>query len=198
MLYERKTVKKMEEKLIKLFDECKLELQSIGINVENKEIFGEIDINLSKRKTKRYGCCKQEAPDKKTRYKIGKRIYYAKFQKHHIEISKWLMELNDNIIKNTIIHEIIHCIPNCNNHGKEFKKYSNIINENLGYNITRLGNKIEDYKASNLEFAEEKSKNYNYIIKCENCAQIYYRQRLSKNFFEKYRCGICKGKLKLK
>ena len=27
-------------------------------------------------------------------------------------------------IKNTIMHEIIHCFPYCNNHGSEFKKYA--------------------------------------------------------------------------
>ena len=27
------------------------------------------------------------------------------------------------------MHELIHCMPYCNNHGKEFKKYANIINE---------------------------------------------------------------------
>ena len=40
----------------------------------------------------------------------------------------------DIIIKNTIIHELIHCLPKCTNHGKEFKKYAKIINEKLGYN----------------------------------------------------------------
>lgn len=49
--------------------------------------------------------------------------------------------INDGIIKNTIMHELIHCIPFCNDHGIEFKKYANYINEKLGYNISRVGNK---------------------------------------------------------
>ena len=99
----------MEDKLYKLFDECVSELNKIGINLENNKV-GNIDIKLSKRSTKRYGCCKQEEPDKN--YKIIEKrgyrriIKYEKFNKHHIEISNWVMQLNDEIIKNTIELEI--------------------------------------------------------------------------------------------
>ena len=124
----------MEEKLKKLYNECKIELNNIGIDLSEENI-GQIDIKFAKRKTKRYGCCRQEEPDKKTAYRKNRKLYYKKFNKHHIEISKWLMGLNDEIIKNTIIHEIIHCLPDCNNHGKQFKMYAKLINEQLGYNI---------------------------------------------------------------
>ena len=97
-----------EQKLNRLYQQCLTELSTIGINIKNKEIIGNIDIKLTKRANKRYGCCKQENPDK--RYKtITKRghhkiIKYERFQNHHIEISSWVMQLNDNIIKNTIMH----------------------------------------------------------------------------------------------
>ena len=95
----------MEDKLQNLFNECKTELKSIGIDLENK-LVGTIAINISKRNCKRYGCCKQECPDEATKYieKIGRKRYvkYAIFKKHTIEISKWVMDLNDDIIKNTI------------------------------------------------------------------------------------------------
>ena len=184
----------MKEKLNKLFKESISELKSIGIDIDNKEKIGIIDIDFSKRKTKRYGCCKQENPDLKSAYRIKRKIYYKKFNNHHIEISKWLMELNDEIIKNTIIHELIHCLPDCNNHGVEFKKMAKLINEKLGYNITRLGNKKEDYIKSNaLEKFDDEIKN-NYKIICEKCNQTYYRQRLARNFTKKYLCGICRGR----
>ncbi|HIT71224.1 MAG TPA: SprT-like domain-containing protein [Candidatus Scatovivens faecipullorum] len=186
----------MQEKLYKLFKECKSELKSIGINIENKTLIGDIDISISKRSKKRYACCKQEEPDESSKYVIKRKIYFSRYKKHHIEVSKWVLELKDEIIKNTIMHELIHCLPNCSNHGKEFKNYANLINEKLDYNITRLGNKAKDYKLSNLEYFEENNKKYKYIIKCQNCNTIYYRQRLAKNFFKKYRCGICKGELK--
>lgn len=185
----------MEEKLQKLYEECLDELKSINIDLDENEI-GKIDISFAKRKTKRYGCCKQEEPDKKTAYRKRRIIYYRKYNKHHIEISKWLIDLNDEIIKNTIMHEIIHCFPDCNNHGKTFKMYAKIINQKLGYDISRLGNKEEDYKKSNLEYNQENTK-FKYKIVCEKCGLIYYRQRLFKNFEKKYRCGKCRGKLRI-
>lgn len=188
-----------EQKLSNLYNECIMELQSININLRNKEIVGNIDIKVTKRASKRYGCCKQEDPDeqyriiqKRGRYKIVK---YEKFQNHHIEISNWVMQLNDDIIKNTIIHELIHCIPFCNSHGKEFKRYANYINQKLGYHITTRGNIEEDYKASKLEYTE--GNNYKYKIMCRNCGQIIYRKRLNSNLIKMYRCGKCKGKLEL-
>ena len=187
----------MEERLQKIFEECILELKSIDVDLEDINI-GKIDISLAKRKCKRYGCCRQEEPDKNFREikKVGRRkiVKYNKFKIHHIEISKWVMELDEKIIKNTIIHELIHCIPYCNDHGKLFKKYADLINKKLGYNITRVGNRENDYKKSNIEYKEEIK--YKYKIICNKCGQTFLRQRIKRNFNTKYRCGICGGKFK--
>ena len=186
----------MEQKLNSLYSECVKELNGIGIDILNEEKIGKININLSKRKNNRYGCCKQENPDKQSRYIENHKIKYAKYNSHNIEISNWVMQLNNDIIKNTIIHELIHCIPFCNNHGKNFKQYAKYINEKLGYDISRLGNREEDYKKSNVEYNIEKRKD-RYKIKCEECGQVFFRQRIAKNFTRKYRCGKCNGKLKV-
>ena len=105
------------------------------------------------------------------------------------------MQLDESIIKNTIMHEIIHCMPYCNNHGEQFKKYAEFINNTLGYNINRVGNRQEDYKKSNIEY--NKKETYNYKIVCKKCGQAIYRKRLNKSFIRKYRCGICKGKFEV-
>ena len=190
----------MEEKLTKLYNECIKELKSIGINMEDSKKNGKITIKIAQRKAKRYGCCKQSKPVI-TCYHIEyknhrRRKVYDVFLKHDIEISKWVLDLNDDIIKNTIMHELIHCLPYCNNHGKEFKKYAEYINQKLGYKIQRLGNKEKDYENSNIKF-EDKEITYKYKIKCKNCGLIFYRQRLKKNFIRDYRCGKCKGKLEI-
>lgn len=183
------------EELVKIYRECIKELENIGLNFEDKEI----NIKLSNRLIKRYGCCKPELPDE--RYKKIKRkgfkfiIKYDNYKKYTIEVSNWVLDLNEDIIKNTIMHELIHCMPYCTNHGTEFRKYANIINDKLGYNISRLGNKKEDFEKSNKEYKEDND--YKYKIQCTQCGQIYYRQRLNKNFMKRYRCGICRGKLKL-
>ena len=149
-----------EIKLEKIYKECKQELKSIGIKIDDEEKVGKIEIGLSRRSKKRYGVCKQEEPDVKTKYveKKGKNLIvkYGKYKKNKIEISKWVMELNEDIIKNTVMHELIHCMPMCNNHGKEFKLYAEYINQKLGYNIKTTGNKKEDYEKSNKKYNEEK------------------------------------------
>lgn len=186
----------MEEELQKIYNKCKKELKEIGINIEKEQEIGKIEIGISKRSTKRYGVCKQEEPDLSTKYleKNGNKIFirYAKYKKHKIEISAWVMELNEEIIKNTIIHELIHCLPMCNNHGKVFKEYAKYINNQLGYDIKTTGNKKEDYKKSNKKYIEEKQ--YKYIIKCKDCGELYYRMRKPKNL-QRYRCSLCNGKL---
>ena len=90
-----------------------------------------------------------------------------------------MLELEDNIIKNTIIHELIHCIPYCNNHGSEFKKYAKLINNTYGYDISRVGDKKKDYEKSNIEYNE--GQNYNYRVVCKGCKQEFYRQRINKD-----------------
>ena len=186
----------MEQKLNKLYLECLSELNNIGIDILDEKQYGKINISISKRNNKRYGCCKQETPDPKSKVivRVGRRktIRFEKFNKHHIEISPWVMNLEEKTIKNTIMHELIHCIPFCNNHGTEFKKYASLINKNYGYDISRVGNKKKDFEKSNIEFNEEN--NYNYKIVCKDCNLEFYRQRLCRNFSRKYRCAKCGGK----
>ena len=190
----------MKQKLNKLYEECLKELNNIGINMFDEGSIGKIDIYISKRNNKRYGICIQEKPDETSRYiqknKYGTTIKYNKFYNHHIQISPWVMNLDNVVIKNTIIHELIHCIPNCNNHGKDFKKYAKYINNKLGYNISRVGNKKEDFLKSNLEYID--TEKYKYKIECQKCGQIIYRKRYNKYFTRKYRCGKCGGKFKVK
>ena len=189
----------MEEKLNKLYLECIKELNMVGIDILDEKYYGKIDISISKRNNKRYGCCRQEEPDKryKATIKRGRKkiIRYERFNKHHIEISKWVLELEDNIIKNTIIHELIHCIPYCNNHGIEFKKYAKLINNAYGYDISRVGDKKKDYEKSNIEYNE--GQKYNYRVVCKGCKQEFYRQRINKDFVKKYICGKCKSKFEV-
>lgn len=183
-------------KLLDLYDKALDELESIGVDFKNNPEIGSIELGISKRSKNRYGVCKQEEPDK--RYKsVTKRGYkriikYEKYMKHRILISDWVLDLNDDIIKNTIVHELIHCVPYCNDHGEVFKKYAKYINEKLGYDINRTGNKKEDYEKSNLNYSEESS--YNYKVVCNHCGQTFYRQRINMKKMNGYKCGICNGK----
>ena len=166
----------MQYKLLNLYKECVEELNSININVEKNRF---IDLKINTRSKKRYGCCKKVSKDR--------------FQ---IEVSEWVMDLNEDIIKNTIMHELIHCMPRCNNHGEIFKKYARVVNEKLGYNISRVGNKKNDYEKSNKEYTE-KQVNYKYKVICDGCNQTFFRQRMKRSFTRKFKCGKCGGKFKI-
>ena len=113
----------MKNKLLTLYNQCIKELNSIGINILDEKIFGKIDISISNRSSKNYGYCKQEEPNKKyisvRKYNHRRVIKYQKFNVHHIKINRWVLDLDDKIIKNTIMHELIHCIPYCNDHGEK-------------------------------------------------------------------------------
>ena len=162
-----------QEKLEELYKQCIEELKLINIEPQKNRT---IEIKINTRSKKRYGCCKK--------------ILKERFQ---IEISEWVMDLKEDIIKNTIMHELIHCMPRCNNHGEYFKNYASAINEKLGYNISRTGNKEQDFSISNLEYTE-KQINFNYKVVCESCNQTFFRQRVRKNLTRRYRCGKCGGK----
>ena len=75
-----------QERLNKLYKECINELKTTSIDVEKNRI---IELKINTRSKKRYGCCKKISKDK--------------FQ---IEVSEWVMDLNEDIIKNTIMHPI--------------------------------------------------------------------------------------------
>ena len=76
----------MEEKLEQLYKECLEELKKVGLDLENEKEYGKIDIKIAKRNAKRYGCCKQEAPDKSSEFWQNGKLQYGKFNIHHIEI----------------------------------------------------------------------------------------------------------------
>lgn len=183
--------------LDKEYNECLVLLNKIGFDISD---IGIITIKISSKNYKRYGCCRQEEPDVSTKYieKVGRKKYikYAIYKKHTIEISPWVFELSIDVLRNTLMHEIIHCMPYCNNHGKEFKKYAKYINDQLGYKIETKGNKEKDYLESNMIF-KEKSKN-NYQIICEKCGYFFNRIRINVDYEKRYRCGKCGGRLKVK
>ena len=175
--------------------ECHVAVGTVYNYFESKDI----SIGIAKRNNKSYGCCKAEIPDEKYKTVTKKGFKYIikfnNYKKYAIEISRWVLDLNEDIIKNTIIHELIHCLPYCNNHGKRFKEYANLLNSKLWYSISRTGNKKEDFKDSNLQYKEKEE--YKYKIHCKKCDKIFYRKRLQKNFIRKYRCSNCLGKLKI-
>lgn len=182
-------------KLETLYNECLDELNKIGINTKEYNICLEV----KKGRTKTYGMCVKSEPDKNSEYYEKGKKKYLKYNKHTIQISSWVLELKDSIIKNTIMHEIVHCLPGAGNHGIVFKKIAKVINMKLGYNISRLGNKEQDYLESGIVLNNnEEQEKYKYILECTKCHQEFKRKKFNVKQIHKYCCPFCGSKLKVK
>lgn len=77
-------------------------------------------------KAKYFGIC---------RHKVTNGIMY-----HTIGLNaNFVSQGTNKAIINTIYHELLHTLPNCNNHGKYWKMYANKVNRLFGLNVCRVG-----------------------------------------------------------
>lgn len=96
----------------------------------------------------------------------------------HIELAqKSVAEGVDvNFIKNIIMHELVHTMPNCWNHGPVFQNYAHIINRRLGYHVETTET-IENMMAAGVNPLVN-SKIAKYVLVCRKCGkEVAYRQR---------------------
>ena len=88
-------------------------------------------------------------------------------------------------LEECMIHELIHTIPGCNNHGTKFKR--------LAY---RIGCKYPQYKIETQTSGErfglpEYEPKYRYEIVCKHCGKSFYRCKKLKKPLTEYLCGNC-------
>ena len=101
----------------------------------------------------------------------------------------WLIKINLNMlneeeVKNTIIHEILHTYPDCQCHTGEWKRRANIVKRKLGYDITRTSSK-------ELDLSITKPK---YRIECTKCGKVYnyYKKCWWFDRLSECSCGKCR------
>lgn len=69
---------------------------------------------------------------------------YTEFD-YYIEISGHTLQNTEKSLRNTLIHELIHTVPDGMCHTGEWKKWAKYVSENTGYNIQRLdGDETEE------------------------------------------------------
>lgn len=93
-------------------------------------------------------------------------------------------------IKETIIHELIHTLRDCEYHRSEFKWYCDIIKRYLGYSC--FSGQHEDLKS--LEYLE----NFKHFLVCQHCHKILSKSnRMTKRFksTQFFRCTACKNNI---
>lgn len=188
----------MNVKLKNAYNECLEEMKKIGLDFEDRNKIGEITIGVKKRTHSKYGMVRHSNPDKSTKYFDKGKYKFAKYNLHEITISDWVFELDNEVLKNTIIHELVHCFPGCANHGEGFKKVAMYIGSRTKYDIKRTGNIEEDFKKSNKEYVpNQKKESYKYKLTCLNCNTESFRKRFNKKDIGYYKCSYCNGKLKV-
>lgn len=104
-----------------------------------------------------------------------------------------LDERNDESgLMNTLLHELLHSVPDCMNHGALWQCLAARVYKEHGYNIKRTSSAEE----KGIVYKEEIVRKPKYKFICQNCGQtiIRYRECDFTLRYNKYRCGICKGK----
>ena len=99
----------------------------------------------------------------------------------------------DQAAKDTIVHELLHTVRGCHDHGKHWKSLAQRVNTLLPqYRIQRTATYEE--KGLSPALQEHVSR---YAVRCASCGKIYARERNSKliQHPEAYRCGLCHGRL---
>ena len=109
--------------LISTFEECVNNLLKYDFPLPLDYIDTQIHLT---HKTKYFGIC---------RHKVTKGVMF-----HQIGINANFAENGtDKAIINTIYHELLHTLPECQNHGKYWRMYANKVNRLFGLNVCRVG-----------------------------------------------------------
>lgn len=170
--------------LMQYAKQCMAELDELDIKYGNI-----IEFKINTRSLQRWGQCK---------------VIPGGFS---ININYILLdEQNDEQgLKSTILHELLHSCKGCMNHGKEWQSLANRVNKAYGYNIERTtsyndaGISEESQEEQEHTRIEKLQNRKHYEIVCQNCGHKYIKYRTSKitEHPERYRCGCCHGKLKV-
>lgn len=143
-------------------------LKACGIPVSGKI---EPQAGVNRRAKRRLGCC------------------FCREGRYSIEVSESILE-NPELLRVTLVHELLHTCPGCRNHGPRWKAWAQRVQEVLGYRIQRTV-PVEG-AAEPLRHEEVK-----YVLECQSCGARIGRMRLSKAVKSpwRYLCP-CGGKLK--
>ena len=68
----------------------------------------------------------------------GSRKKYTEYD-YYIEISRYTLNNPEKSIRNTLIHELLHTVPDGMRHTGAWKKWAKYVSSKTGYTIQRLG-----------------------------------------------------------
>jgi predicted SprT family Zn-dependent metalloprotease len=152
--------------LTKLERECRKEMENLNIPV------AEFKLEVNNRSKSRLGVCRRRA---------GKFI---------IEISDFVFDISEKEVRNTLVHEMLHTVDKCFNHGNTWKYNAMLLNRKYGYDISRTCSR---------EVSKEMRKvvPYKYMIECQECGMTTGRHKFSNLISQTYRFRCkCGGELR--
>lgn len=159
-----------KQKAERLMKECFEQLDKLGIKYQTVT-----SLTCNKRYTARWATCVHKGRNK-----------------HDIILAAQLMLADDYHIQNTIMHEVLHTVKGCDNHGELWKRYAKKVNDAYGYNVKRTTSAEEKgLKDKKIERANK------YFIGCPCCGRKWGYKSLSKAVKnpENFRCPDCKTSL---
>lgn len=131
-----------------------------------------------------YGMCHKEQT-----LVEGKRYYY------YIRISEYFLEAEEEEIRQTVMHEVLHAVKNSIGHGPVWKANVAKVNKAYGYQIARIGT----FHNFNLrEHAPCANESRGHLVVCNKCGCKFHRTRHSRLTLhpDLYKCR-CGGSLRL-
>lgn len=156
-----------------LANQCMHQLDAIHIPYKKPSAF-----EVNTRSKNRWGQCRHEAD--------GRIV---------ISVSEMLLQdyISDASTMDTIIHELLHTVPGCDNHGAKWKHYAEMVNSAYPqYHIKRTATPEEH--GVKLDPAS-----YKYKISCVQCGAKSYYSRCTQAVRNPsaYRCNLCGGELEV-
>ena len=144
--------------------------KAAGIPV-SRQILPTVLINTRART--RFGCCR--------RLPEGFRI----------ELSAFLLDGDESVIRQTLAHEVLHTCPGCSNHGPVWQRWADLMNRTCGYRIRRTDS------PEALGLADTRP--VRWLVVCSSCGKEIPRMKRSPlvTHPERYRCR-CGGKFSVK
>lgn len=144
------------------------ELLALGIPVSGR-LLPQVQVNT--RAKRRLGCC------------------FYQGGRYWIEVSDRVLG-DGALLRQTLVHELLHTCPGCRDHGKRWKAYAGLVSEKLGF-------KIERTVSTGAQEGPLRHEEVKYILECQSCGARIERMRMSKAVKApwRYRCR-CGGKLR--
>lgn len=92
-----------------------------------------------------------------------------------ININAVLLDENipDDGLMNTMLHELLHSVPGCMNHGAKWKAMADKVHKAYGIQIKRCSNAEEKGVPTEISNAR-----YKYFLKCPKCGVIFRYTRM--------------------